>query len=75
MWTRGQIHYHGQIVDYIAKVSDQPSDVGIDLGCVFKLEVDVAEKTIISYDRGWDIYPESDEKEAILEVVLKALIV
>lgn len=75
MWTRGKIHYHGQIVDYIAKVSDQPSDVGIDLGCVFKLEVDVAEKTIISYDRGWDIYPESDEKEAILEVVLKALIV
>ena len=73
MWTRGQIHYHGQIVDYIAKVSDQPSEVVIDLGCVFKLEVDVAEKTIISYDRGWDIYPESDEQEAILEVVLKAL--
>ena len=75
MWTRGQIHYHEKIVDYIAKVSDQPSDVGIDLGCVFKLEVDVAEKTIISYDRGWEICPESDEKEAILEVVLKALIV
>ena len=73
MWTRGQINYHGQIVDYIAKVSDQPSDVGIDLGCVFKLEVVVAEKTIISYDRGWDIYPESDEQEAILEAVLKAL--
>ena len=73
MWTRGQIHYHGQIVDYIAKVSDQPSDVGIDLGCLFKLEVVVAEKTIISYDRGWDIYPESDEQEAILEAVLKAL--
>ena len=73
MWNRGQIHYHGRIVDYIAKVSYQPSDVGIDLGCVFKLEVDVAEKTIISYDRGWDIYPESDEQEAILEAVLKAL--
>lgn len=73
MWTRGQIHYHGKIVDYIAKVSDQPSDVDIDLGCVFKLEVEVAEKTIISYDRGWDIYPESDEQEDILEVVLKAL--
>ena len=73
MWIRGQIHYHGQIVDYIAKVSDQPSEVGIDLGCVFKIEVDVAEKTIISYERGWDIYPESDEQEAILEVVLKAL--
>lgn len=73
MWIRGQIHYHEQIVDYIAKVSDQQSDEGIDLGCVFKLEVGVAEKTIISYDRGWDIYPESDEQEAILEVVLKAL--
>lgn len=73
MWTRGQIHYHEQIVDYIAKVSDQPSDVGIDLGCVFKLEVDVAEKTIISYDRGWDIYLESDEQEAIPQAILKAL--
>ncbi|WP_261080690.1 DUF7678 domain-containing protein [Streptococcus mitis] len=73
MWTRGHIHYHGQILDYIAKVSNQPSEVGIDLGCVFKLEVDVAEKTIISYDRGWDIYPESDEQEAILELILKAL--
>ena len=73
MWNRGQIHYHGQIIDYIAKVSDQSSDVGIDFGCVFKLEVEVAEKTIISYDRGWDIYPESDEQEAILEAVLKAL--
>lgn len=73
MWTRGQIYYHGQIVDYISKVSDQPSEVGIDLGCVFKLEVDVAEKTIISYYRGWDIYPESDEQEAILELILKAL--
>ena len=73
MWTKGQIHYHGQIIDYIAKVSDQPSDVGIDLGYVFKLEVDVTEKTIISYDRGWVIYPESDEQEAILEVILKTL--
>lgn len=73
MWTKGQIHYHGQIIDYIAKVSDQPSDVGIDLGYVFKLEVDVTEKTVISYDRGWDIYPESDEQEAILEVILKTL--
>ena len=73
MWTRGHIHYHGQILDYIAKVSNQPSELGIDLGCVFKLEVDVAEKTIISYDRGWDIYPESDEQEAILELILKAL--
>ena len=73
MWTKGQIHYHGQIIDYIAKVSDQPSDVGIDLGYVFKLEVDVTEKTIISYDRGWDIYPESDEQESILEVILKTL--
>jgi len=73
MWTRGHIHYHGQILDYIAKVSNQPSEVGIDLGCVFKLEVEVAEKTIISYDRGWDIYPESDEQEAILELILKAL--
>ena len=52
MWTEGRIDYQGQRVDYIAKVSPQPSEVGIDLGCVFKLDIEVAEETIVSYDRG-----------------------
>lgn len=74
MWTMGTIDYQGKTVDYIAKVSDQPSGVGIDCGRVFKLDIDVADETIISYDRGWDTYPETEEQEAILEVVLTALI-
>ncbi|WP_105154072.1 hypothetical protein [Streptococcus suis] len=75
MWTDGQIDYQGQKVDYIAKVSPQPSEVGIDLGCVFKLDIEVAEETIVSYDRGWEIYPETEEREAILEAVLLILTV
>ncbi|MBO4110674.1 hypothetical protein [Streptococcus suis] len=75
MWTEGRIDYQGQKVDYIAKVSPQPSEVGIDLGCVFKLDIEVAEETIVSYDRGWEIYPETEECEAILEAVLLILTV
>ncbi|HEL1634872.1 TPA: hypothetical protein TXL60_002282 [Streptococcus suis] len=75
MWTDGQIDYQGQKVDYIAKVSPQPSEVGIDLGCVFKLDIEVAEETIVSYDRGWELYPETEEREAILEAVLLVLTV
>ncbi|WP_174850532.1 DUF7678 domain-containing protein [Streptococcus suis] len=75
MWTDGRIDYQGQKVDYIAKVSPQPSEVGIDLGCIFKLYIEVAEETIASYDRGWDVYPETEEGEAILEAVLMVLTV
>ncbi|HEM3553302.1 MULTISPECIES: hypothetical protein [Streptococcus] len=75
MWTDGRIDYQGHKVDYIAKVSPQPSEVGIDLGCVFKLDIEVAEETIVSYDRGWEIYPETEEGEAILEAVLLVLTV
>ncbi|HFU4194620.1 TPA: hypothetical protein ACGO8O_002448 [Streptococcus suis] len=75
MWTEGRIDYQGQKVDYIAKVSAQPSEVGIDLGCVFKLDIEVAEETIVSYDRGWEIYPETEEGESILEAVLMVLTV
>lgn len=74
MWTKGKIDYQGQTVDYIAKVSDQSSKVGIDCGRVFKLDIDVADESIVSYDRGWDTYPGTEEQEAILEVVLTALI-
>ncbi|HEM6245021.1 TPA: hypothetical protein U2C67_001536 [Streptococcus suis] len=71
MWTDGQIDYQGQKVDYLAKVSPQP----IDLGCVFKLDIEVAGETIVSYDRGWELYPETEEREAILEAVLMVLTV
>ena len=75
MWTDGRIDYQGQKVDYIAKGSPQPSEVGIDLGCLFKLDIEVAEETIVSYDRGWELYPETEEREAILEAVLMVLTV
>lgn len=74
MWTTGMIEYQGRQVDYIAKVSTHPSEVGIDCGRVFKLDVEVADETIASYDRGWEIYPETEKEEAILEAVLTALV-
>ncbi|WRN93178.1 hypothetical protein [Streptococcus phage PhiSdyV1524-fexAoptrA] len=63
MWTDGRIDYQGQKVDYIAKVSPQPSEVGIDLGCVFKLDIEVAEeKSFLTTEDGNSILKQENVK-------------
>ena len=46
---------------------------GIDRGRVYNLDISIGEETIVSYDRGWEIYPETAEQEGILEEVLNIL--
>ena len=36
-------------------------------------QISIGEETIVSYDRGWEIYPETAEQEGILEEVLNIL--
>jgi len=63
-----------------AKVYDEPSEYGINDGrvsklCVYddvkRLEESLVAATIISYDRGWDIEPKTEEDKEILETILK----
>ena len=52
MWNKGKLTYKGQKVDYLAKVSDEPSQDGIDRGRVYNLDISIGEETIVSYDMG-----------------------
>lgn len=73
MWNKGKLTYRWKQVDYLAKVSDEPSPDGIDRGRVYNLDISIGEETIVSYDRGWEICPETAEQEGILEEVLNIL--
>lgn len=55
-----------------AKVYEEGSKFGIDDGRVSKLFIrDAAGRTILSYDRGWDVLPETDEHCALASALLE----
>ena len=52
-------------------MSTEPFEDGIDNGRIFKLGVDVDGEEVISYDRGWEMYPEDESLEEILDQILE----
>lgn len=73
LWLNGEILHKGITYHYIARVADEPTEVGIDCGRVFKLSVvrDGEDEEIIVYERGWDVYPEDPEVEEVIDEILK----
>ena len=67
MWRNGIING----CEYWVKSFDEPSVYGIDEGRISKLTVRRDDREIISYDRGWDLEPQTDEDRAILETLMK----
>lgn len=66
MWNEGVIQVPlksgGKVnVRYWVKHFENPSEWGIEGGRISKLCLKVGTKDICSYDRGWDIEPESEE--------------
>jgi hypothetical protein len=56
-----------------AKIFDVDSDYGIDKGRVSKLDIRANGKTIVNYDRGWDVRPQTAEHNAVFNAVTAAL--
>lgn len=71
MWQEGTFTSHNRKVVYLAKVSPKPFEYGIDNGRIFKLGVEVDGVEAISYDRGWEVYPEDESLEEILDQILE----
>ena len=65
MWQEGIFTSHNRKVVYLAKVSTEPFEDGIDNGRIFKLGGDVDGEEVISYDRGWE------SLEEILDQILE----
>mgnify|MGYP006988865464 FL=1 len=60
MWSKGSIEIDGTEVQYWVKHFEEGSEWGIDGGRISKLECRANGKTILSYDRGWDMEPETE---------------
>lgn len=57
-------------VHYTIKVFDGPSEFGINQGRISKLELKQDGEIVANYDRGWDIYPTTQEAELTLRILL-----
>lgn len=73
----GGTWYTGWVDDYMfeAKVYDTGSEYGIDGGRISKLWIYGAffRDTVASYERGWDVEPESEDARDALDAILAAL--
>ena len=60
MWNKGNIEIDGTKVEYCVKHYEEGSEWGIDGGKISKLECRVGGETLLHYERGWDIEPETE---------------
>lgn len=62
---------------FSAKLFDEPSVFGIDEGRVSKLSIwetgGSPWNSIVSYDRGWDVLPATDDEKNVYQAVLEFL--
>ena len=74
-WTEGYVHYKGKDYGFSMKNFIDPSEFGIDNGCISKLHIvegRIRGRSLVDYERGWDKRP--DRKNADLMKVYKALL-
>ena len=60
MWSKGEIKIEGTKVKYWVKHYEEGSEFGIDGGRISKMECRANGKTILHYERGWDMGPETE---------------
>ena len=72
MWDKMIIHVNDKTYTATIKHYEEPSEFGIDGGRISKLLITQGSKTVVNYDRGWDIKPETPEEIAAYETALGA---
>lgn len=76
-WVKGIVD-DGEYT-FVAKIYDEGSMYGIEEGRVSKLEIyrgketEEFEEIVVSYDRGWDVEPTTDEDFEVYKEVLDFL--
>ena len=56
---------------YWVKAYDEPSEYGIEDGRISKMEVQINGETAIRYDRGWDVYPETEDANLAYAILMQ----
>ncbi len=55
-----------KIAHYWVKAYDEGSVYGINEGKISKLEIKIDGKTVVAYDRGWEIEPDENDKATMI---------
>lgn len=70
MWKEGTIKVGSSIFHYWMKVFEEPSQFGIDEGCISKLMLKRNGEVVCNYDRGWDMEPVDTDTQTALQILL-----
>ena len=71
MQSKGSIEIEGTKVEYCVKHFKEGSEFGIKNGRISKLQCKMAGQTILNYDRGWDIEPETELARKALAILIE----
>ena len=72
MWQTIKIDVSGKSYTAYIKQYETGSEYGIDGGRISKLTLKDEElRTVVNYDRGWDMRPATIQEEAAVETILR----
>ena len=76
MWSEGVIGIPVEGAEtikahYWVKHFEEPSEFGINGGRISKLQIKMGGKTVVNYDRGWDIEPTTEQENVALYILLQ----
>ena len=55
-----------KIVHYWVKAYEEGSDYGINGGKISKLLIKIDGKVVVSYERGWDVEPDTNDQDVMV---------
>lgn len=71
MWKKGKGTTNEHTYRWVVKAFEEPSEYGIEEGCISILWVAVDGKEVASYSRGWDMKPGTKLAKDIVKKLLK----
>ena len=75
-WTNGTVSYSGMTYIFHMKNFIEPSEFGINEGCISKLSIlkimpSGRRNEVVYYDRGWDVKPKDEDVKKVYRALLR----
>lgn len=70
MWQKVTVHVNDKTYTAYVKQYDEGSQYGIAGGRISKLQIKDGERTVVNYDKGWDIKPKTPEERAAVQTII-----
>ena len=59
-----------KVARYFIKTTEEETDYGIDGGKIIKLQIKIDGETVVDYERGWEVEPESEPAKIAYAICL-----